>query len=919
MKQLLPLLRCLALVLSLVTFLAPARASAQVLSGTFAAGSIHSLSIHADGTLWATGDNEYGQLGLPASTPNSAGWVQVGTATNWVQVAAGQYHSLGLRADGTLYAWGKNAYGQLGSTTNNGSDTANPTPTLVPGTYTQVAAGNDHSLGLRADGTLYAWGDNYESQLGNPVNSGLDIPTTTPTQVAGTYTQVVAGSYHTLALRADGSLWAWGYNGNGQLGFRNGGASTPTPTQVPGTYSRVAAGSYHSLGLREDGTLYAWGNNSSGQLGNGTSQSTATPTAVPGTYTKLAAGYSFSLGLRADGTLYAWGNNFSGQLGSTVNNNSGTPNSTPTQVAGTYAQIAAGHSHSLALRADGALVTWGFNGNGELGSSTNVGTYTANPIPTTTGTALPTRSTAAGGSFGLAVLADGTLWAWGDNSSGQLGDGTTTASRVPKQVGTDHDWVMVAAGGRHSLGLKADGSLYAWGDNSSGQLGDDTYADSSTPIQVPGTYTQVSAGIFHSLALCADGTLYAWGYNQFGELGQGIYNNNRVPARVAGLYTQVAAGGNHSLGRRADGSLWAWGFNSYGQLGNTTNNGTENRNPTPTQVAGTYAQVAAGGYHTLALLADGTLYTWGMNMYGQLGNLTNNGTRAANPTPTQVGTDHYTRLAAGIFHSLGLRADGTLYAWGNNVSGQLGSPSTGPATSTPVPTQEATAGTGWVTLAASNSSDASLVRTASGLNFASAGNNGSGQLGDGTTTDAPRFDRLRPLVFSQPLPVQLVRFEARRSGPATVALSWATASEVNNAGFGLEKSADGRAWQRLAFVPGAGSSPTAHAYAYLDAGGAPAAYYRLAQTDLGGAIHYSPVQYVGGTEAALSLYPNPTSGPSAALHGATPGAAVQVLDALGRPVLTTAADASGTARLSGLAPGIYLVRSGSSTLRLSVE
>jgi alpha-tubulin suppressor-like RCC1 family protein len=927
MKQLLRLLHCLVLVLGLATLLAPAHATAQVLPGTFAAGSTHSLSIHADGTLWATGDNEYGQLGLPASTPNSAGWVQVGTATNWVQVAAGQYHSLGLRADGTLYAWGKNAYGQLGSTTNNGSDTANPTPTLVPGIYTQVAAGNDHSLGLRADGTLYAWGDNYESQLGNPVNSGLDIPTTTPTQVAGIYTQVVAGSYHTLALRADGSLWAWGYNGNGQLGFRNGGASTPTPTQVPGTYSRVAAGGFHSLGLREDGTLYAWGNNSSGQLGNGTSQSTATPTPVPGTYTRMAAGYSFTLGLRADGTLYAWGNNYSGQLGNTVNNGSGTANPTPIQVAGTYAQVAAGHSHSLALRADGALVTWGFNGNGELGSSTSVGTYTANPAPTATGTALPTRSTAAGTDHGLAVRADGTLWSWGANDYGQLGNGTTTASPVPVQVGTDRDWVMVAGGRSYSLGLKANGALYAWGLNSFGQLGvaatSGTLVATSTPTRV-GTdlYIRIAAGDRHSLGLRPDGTLWAWGANTSGQLGSTINNGtntaNPTPIQVGtALYTQVATGESFTLALRPDGTLWSWGNNGYGQLGN---NFIRSSTSTATQVGvDLYTQVAAGGSHSLGLRADGSLYAWGLNYYGQLGNATNNSNFNTNPTPARVGTDLYTQVAAGQYHTLGLRPDGTLWAWGYNREGQLGRGNDSREVVNYMPTQEITAGTGWVTLAPGSLSLSSLVRTASGLNFASTGANYAGQLGDGTTTDATRFDRLRPLGSSQPLPVQLIAFQAQRSGPATVALTWVTASEVNNAGFGVEKSVDGRAWLPLAFVPGAGTSSTRHTYAYLDAQGTAAAYYRLAQTDLNGTRTYSPVQYVSGASQELSLYPNPTINHATALHGATPGVAVQVLDALGRVVSTATTDASGTATLSGLPAGLYLVRADGQVQRLAVE
>ncbi|MGI4735907.1 MAG: RCC1 domain-containing protein, partial [Janthinobacterium lividum] len=566
-------LRGLALLLTWLVLLLPCPARAQALPGTFAAGGIHSLSIHADGTLWATGDNAYGQLGT-GNTTSTAGWVQVGTATNWVMVAAGQYYSLGLRADGALYAWGDNYYGQLGNATNNGINTANPTPMLVAGTYTQVAAGSSHSLGLRADGSLYAWGHNRYGQLGNATtNSGTYTATPTPTAVAGTYTQVAAGGSHSLGLRADGSLYAWGYNRYGQLGNatnNDSNTATPTPTLVAGTYTQVAAGFSHSLGLRADGSLYAWGFNRYGQLGtttnNGTTTANPTPTLVAGTYAQVAAGSSHSLGLRADGSLHAWGDNYYGQLGTTTNNGITTANPTPTLVAGTYAQVAAGSSHSLGLRADGSLHAWGDNYYGQLGNATNNGTSTANPSPTATGTALATRSLAMGSDFGLAVRGDGTLWAWGNNAYGQLGIATSTASTTrPVQVGTATDWVQVAAGQYHSLGLRADG------------------------------------------------TLYAWGYNYYGQLGNATNNGTTTatptPTLVAGTYTQVAAGQYHSLGLRADGTLYAWGSNAYGQLGNATNNGTTTA--TPTLVAGTYTQVAAGQYHSLGLRADGTLYAWG--------------------------------------------------------------------------------------------------------------------------------------------------------------------------------------------------------------------------------------------------------------------------------------------------------------------
>jgi alpha-tubulin suppressor-like RCC1 family protein len=524
MKQL-AISYCLALLLGCYLLLAPGQVIAQVLHGTFSGSHQHSLSIHADGSLWATGDNTYGQLGT-GSTTSTTTWVQVGAATNWVQVAAGSTHSLGLRADGSLYAWGSNQYGQLGTTTNAGTTVVNSTPTRVgTDTYTQIAAGNYHCLGLRADGSLYAWGQNNVGQLGNATNTGTTAPNPTPTRVGtDTYTQVAAGAlYYSMALKADGSLYAWGDNYYGQLGTTvNSGtrAPTPLPTRVgTDTYTQVVAGSSHCLALKADGSLYAWGDNYYGQLGNTTNFFSYTPNPTPtrvgtATYTQVAAGFEFTLGLRADGSLYAWGINGAGQLGSTINVGMGKANPTPLQVgtATNWVQVAAGHGHSLGLRADGSLYTWGYNSAGQLGNG-----YT-NPLststPTATSTALPTRSTAAGFNFGLAVKADGTLWAWGNNSYGQLGNGGTTASLSPRQIGTDHDWVQVAAGAYHSLALKADGTLWAWGLNLQGQLGfastSGTYTSTSSPTQVgTGLYTQVAAGHSYSLGLRADGSLYA--------------------------------------------------------------------------------------------------------------------------------------------------------------------------------------------------------------------------------------------------------------------------------------------------------------------------------------------------------------------------------------------------------------------------
>ena len=916
------LLLLAALVLGLG--LTPCRVTAQVLPGTFSAGRYHSLAIHGDGTLWATGDNTYGQLGT-GTTTSSPSWVQVGTASNWVMVAALNEYSLGLQADGSLWAWGNNGYGQLGT----GTTTNSPTPVpVLGGPYTQLAAGYSHALALRADGSVWSWGNNYYGQLGNrPVGSAYS----TPAQVSGgPYVRVMANYNQSLALQADGSLWAWGYNGSGQLGTGTT-TSSPTPTLVPsGPYVQVAAGYTHTLGLRADGTLYAWGGNYAGQLGNGTTTASLLPVPVPGgPYTQVAAGSYYSQGLRADGSLWAWGNNGYGQLGTGTTTNSLTP--VPV-LGGPYVQVAGSVYHSLALRADGTLWAWGYNYDGQLGNGTTSAFATPNPTPAATGTALPTRSTAAGGGFGLAVRADGTLWAWGNNDYGQFGDGTTTSSLRPKQVGTNTDWVLVTAGGYSGLGLRADGTLWAWGRNEYGQLGlaanSGTTAPNPTPAQVAGTWVRVAAGYGHTLGLRADGTLWAWGCNDYGQLGNstnvGSSAPNPTPTQVAGTYVQVAVGLSHSLGLQADGTLWTWGLNKYGQLGNSATSGSPGANPTPALVSGParYTQVAAGYHHSLGLTADGTLYAWGYNFFGQLGSSPNAGTLTPVPTPTAA-AGRYAQVATGYYSSLGLRADGTLWTWGYNAYGQLGLGTT--STTNATPTQEVTASAGWTTLAAGPASQSSLVRTASGLNFASAGANGTGQLGDGTTTDWPRFDRLAPLSSLQPLPVRLVQFEARRTAPTAVALTWATASEARNAGFGVEKAADGLIFTRLGFVAGAGSSATGHAYAYADAAAGPAAYYRLAQTDRDGTVVYSPVRYVpAGPEApgGLQLVPNPAPGRVSTLCGAAAGAPVRVLDALGRLVFATQATADGLAPLAlpaGLGPGLYLVRAGTRTARLSLE
>jgi alpha-tubulin suppressor-like RCC1 family protein len=352
----------------------------------------------------------------------------------------------------TAMLWGDNAKGQIG----DGTTTDRKTPVMLAGlSPVAVAAGNQHTLVVNNDGTVWAWGINGSGQLGD----GTTTTRKAPVKVSGLsgVIAVSAGLNHSLALKADGTVWAWGGNGNGQLGD---GTSTTrkTPVKVSGLsgVTAVSAGNYHNLALKNDGTVWAWGNNGSGRLGDGTATTRKTPIQVVDVIsgfefaTAIAAGGDFSLAVGQDGTLWAWGDNCSGQLG----DGTATARKRPVQVLGVYSAwaIAAGASHGLAITGDGVMA-WGANAKGQLGDGTTTTRKTPVLIPET----YNVSAIAAGGSHSLAwvwVGDAGELQAWGNNSDGQLGDGTTTTRKTPIVVPGQSDAIFFTAGGAHSITLR---------------------------------------------------------------------------------------------------------------------------------------------------------------------------------------------------------------------------------------------------------------------------------------------------------------------------------------------------------------------------------------------------------------------------------------------------------------------------------
>jgi len=351
-----------------------------------------------------------------------------------------------------------------------------------------IAAGAGHSLALKEDGSVWAWGYNNLGQLGNG-ESGAGVFESTPVKVSNLkdVIAVAAGYAHSLALKNDGSVWAWGRNVEGQLGNGKSGMGAienniPILVHLPNTRDivAIAAGDYWSFALTEDGSVWAWGNNGSGQLGIGKSGGyEPTPVKVPiNDVTALSAANGHSLALKADGSVWAWGRNHHGQLG-IGKSGEGAIETTAVKVSNLNGiiAIAAQALHSLALKDDGSVWAWGYNGYGELGNGKSDGMGGPGSFEDTPVRALNLNgiiAIGAGHHYSLALKGDGSLWGWGQNTFGQFGNGKSGAGvfeNTPVMVSNQKDTIAIAVGRNHTLVLKEDGSVWAWGDNSDGQLG----------------------------------------------------------------------------------------------------------------------------------------------------------------------------------------------------------------------------------------------------------------------------------------------------------------------------------------------------------------------------------------------------------------------------------------------------------------
>lgn len=347
---------------------------------------------------------------------------------------------------------------------------------------TKIDIGYYHNIVIKSNGTLWAWGSGGYGQLGN--GSETDNIVQTQVGVASNWMQVAGGAYYNMAVKSNGTLWAAGDNSTGQLGIGTTAINANVFTQI-GTstnWQQVSTSNYFTLALKTNGTLWGWGQNDMFQMGDGSCCNNRLSPGQIGTATDwalvAASGTRTGIALKTNGTMWGWGSNSTGILGPSNLSSRQYPTQLNTDTDWTTLSVGAGHV--LALKTNGTLWSWGAGGQGQTADNLPAAYFRDTPVQIGNSTWL---IVAAGYKSSYGIKTDGTLWAWGWNNVGQLGDGTTIDQNQPVQIGTDTDWVNIAAGVGHAVALKANGALWTWGDNYYGQFGNGT--TSSTPSLSP--------------------------------------------------------------------------------------------------------------------------------------------------------------------------------------------------------------------------------------------------------------------------------------------------------------------------------------------------------------------------------------------------------------------------------------------------
>lgn len=472
-------------------------------------GSGKSVKLGSEWTVPDTNTTLYIQYGsdpVPDLTP---------TKTTVKKVIFNGLSTYAIKSDSSLWAWGQNAYGELGV----GNTTEQHSPVKVLDNVTTITTNEFSTFAVKKDNSLWAWGYNDAGQLG----TGDTVSRNSPVKIMDSVSTIVADDYSAFAVKRDGTLWAWGRNASGQLGTGDT-TSRHNPVKVMDNVATITTDNSSTFAVKKDGTLWAWGKNY-GQLGTGDNADYHNPIKIMdnvATITINDSPGSSQYALKMDGSLWAWGMNYRGRLGT----GDDADHHIPTKIMDNVdaITIVKGYYSSYAVKKDGSLWTWGENTQGQLG--TGDATDRRSPVKVMDNV----TAVAANDSLAYAVKKNGTLWAWGWNYYGQLGTGDTSEQSSPVKVMGDVA-TITAASSHSAYAVRGDNSLWAWGENS-GRLGTGDNTDRHNPVKVMDDVADVTTNGSSTFAVKKDGTLWAWGWNLHGRLGVGDGSDRSSPVKV---------------------------------------------------------------------------------------------------------------------------------------------------------------------------------------------------------------------------------------------------------------------------------------------------------------------------------------------------------------------------------------------------
>ncbi|KPU44461.1 N-acetylmuramoyl-L-alanine amidase LytC precursor [Oxobacter pfennigii] len=646
---------------------------------SISAGDSHAAALKEDGTVWSWGNNGSGQLGDGTRGDKATPVMAVGL-DDVISISSGGMHTLALKKDGTVWAWGDNSKGQLG----DGTQVNGRTPVKVAG-LADVAAiysGYAHSMAVKKDGTVWAFGDNSKGQLGDGTTEDRLLPV--KINISGDVLALSLGREHSAALKKDRTVWAWGDNSKGQLGDgTNIQKSSPVMVKGLSNIKMLSSGWYHSMALKEDGSVWTWGANNSGQLGTGSMEDKNIPVKVQGLWDIRAvdAGYDTSLVIKTDSTVWSWGNNESGQLADgTIYNSKYSPIQANVDVDFPKIVSSSPNNEDKDI-AVFKSITVKFSENVEPGISYNnitVKDYSGSVVEMNKElskdilTITPRESLKNDAAYTVSIPEGAVI----DKEENRLLEeykfGFTTGNALSTAANIDE--VSPGNNERHvvldsKFTLKFNKSIIA-GENFEG-IGIKDEKNNNIEISKGISDNTIILTPKSPLVLNTRYTVTipsgAVKYNEGGAL-TGDYVSSFTTLEPSDIVA-VSAGKEHSLALRADGKLYVWGSNEYGQLGNGmifSSIPHSFNTPFPVPDLTDVAAVSAGENHSLALKKDGTVYSWGFNMYG---------TGEIDPTyvdlygsPYKVpGLQNIIAVSAGKDYSMALQNDGTVWTWYSNM------------------------------------------------------------------------------------------------------------------------------------------------------------------------------------------------------------------------------------------------------------